>query len=60
MRAILAMEGAGGAGPGYDGTGSGRGKEGMVPNSTPGQPGNEQTNNSIPNPNPRREKPPQH
>jgi len=33
------MEGAGGAGPGYDGTGSGRRKEGVMLNSTPGSGG---------------------
>ena len=45
------MEGAGGAGRGYDGTGNGRGKDGLVPDSGAARTeGNGQTNNSVPNP----------
>jgi hypothetical protein len=45
------MEGAGGAGPGYDGTRAGHGKEGLASGSgTNTAAGNGQTNNAIPNP----------
>ena len=45
------LEGAGGAGPGYDGTGSGRGEHGTVPESgavKQGETGHSQTNMAIP------------
>jgi len=47
------MEGAGGAGPGYDGTGHGSGKNGLAAENGPSdraKNGNTQTNTAIGNP----------
>ena len=47
------LEGAGGAGPGYDGTASGRGEHGTVPDSgaaRKGEAAHTQTNTALPNP----------